>query len=250
LPRENVIGEPFIELSEVDSSNNYAMAQVQAHLAEHGATWFAHHQKAGKGQRGKTWNAEARQNIIMSCVVEPRMLSVENQFILSVVVALACYDLFSKYALDETRIKWPNDIYWKDRKAGGILIENVLQGKEWKFAIVGIGLNINQTLFSADLLNPVSLKQITGRTFNVVNLGKELCGLLENRWQQLKSTPYRQLLDEYRNHLYKIGEQVTFKKDNTLFNAHISGVTDQGNLLINTGVETEVPFGTVDWIIS
>ena len=86
--------------------------------------------------------------------------------------SLPAYDFFNFYAIDETSIKWPNDIYWRDRKAGGILIENILQGKKWKFAIVGIGININQTLFPASLPNPVSLKQITGKTFNVVELGK------------------------------------------------------------------------------
>ena len=121
----NPIGEPFIELSEVDSSNNYAMQQVQAQMAAHGFTCFAHFQKAGKGQRGKEWITERGQNILMSCVVEPSFLSIDNQFILNAAVALACFDLFNLYAIDKTSIKWPNDIYWEDRKAGGILVENV-----------------------------------------------------------------------------------------------------------------------------
>jgi BirA family transcriptional regulator, biotin operon repressor / biotin---[acetyl-CoA-carboxylase] ligase len=249
LRPENVIGEPFTELSEVDSSNNYAMAKAQAHLAAHGSTWFAWYQKAGKGQRGKNWNAERGQNIMMSCVVEPGLLSIDNQFILSVMVALACHDFFSTYAGDETKIKWPNDIYWRDRKAGGILIENILKGKEWKFAIIGIGININQTLFLPNLPNPVSLKQITGKTFNVIDLAKQLCTLLEKRWQQLKTKPRSELMSEYSSLLYKRDRQVTFKKDNAFFEAKVTGVSDKGNLLIDTGVETEIPFGAVEWII-
>jgi BirA family transcriptional regulator, biotin operon repressor / biotin---[acetyl-CoA-carboxylase] ligase len=249
LRPENVIGEPFTELSEVDSSNNYAMAKAQAHLAAHGSTWFAWHQKAGKGQRGKNWNAEPGQNIMMSCIVEPHLLSIDNQFMLSVIVALACHDFFSSYALDETKIKWPNDIYWRDRKAGGILIENILKGREWKFAIIGIGININQTLFPPHLPNPVSLKQITGKAFNVVELAKELCTLLEKRWQQLKTKPHYELLEEYSRNLYKLNKQVRFKKDNALFKAKLTGVSKLGNLLIDTGTETEIAFGSVEWII-
>ena len=139
----NPIGKPFIELPTVESSNNYATRQVQAHLAGHGATWFAYNQTKGKGQRGNTWTTHPGQNIILTTVIEPIHLKLADQFILSAAVAVACYDFFSSYALDETSIKWPNDIYWKDRKAGGILIENILQGTDWKYAIVGIAININ-----------------------------------------------------------------------------------------------------------
>jgi len=256
---DNPIGEPFFELSEVDSSNNYAMGQVQAQMAAHGTTWFAWHQKAGKGQRGKTWSAEPGQNIVMSCVVEPQLLSIENQFMLSASVALACFDFFSRYALNETKIKWPNDIYWRDRKAGGILIENSYQGKQWKYAIVGTGwkyaivgtgLNINQTLFPDAIVNAVSLKQITGKTLNVIDLAKELCCCLTKRLQALKTSTTNEVLAEYQSHLYKLYDTVSFKKDNAVFKAKVTGITNQGYLLINTGIETEVPFGSVEWIIA
>ena len=95
-----------------------------------------------------------------------------------------------KYAGDETKIKWPNDLYWQDRKAGGILIESIVRSREsgvgsWEWAIIGIGININQTTFPDDLPNPVSLKQITGKNFDPVELAKELCGLLDKRFTEL-----------------------------------------------------------------
>jgi BirA family biotin operon repressor/biotin-[acetyl-CoA-carboxylase] ligase len=247
---ENPIGTPFVELSEVDSSNNYAMRQVQAHLAEHGATWFAHYQNAGKGQRGKAWNAEPGQNIMMSCILQNTALSIANQYFISIIVALACFDFFNKYAITDTTIKWPNDIYWKDRKAGGILIETLIQGQEWRFAVAGMGLNINQTLFPENLKNPVSLKQITSKTFNVITLAKELCTYLDQRWIQLLEGNNKALLQEYNSHLYKLGEKVTFKKENATFEAIVEGVDENGNLLINTGKTTAVAFGAVKWIIS
>lgn len=247
---ENPIGEPFFELSEVDSSNNYAMRMVQAHLAAHGATWFAHFQNAGKGQRGKVWKAEPGQNIMMSIVLQPDMLSIDNQFVLNAAVALACFDFFNKYAIDQTCIKWPNDIYWKDRKAGGILIENVLKGEEWRYSIVGIGLNINQTLFPPGIRNPVSLKQITGKTFNVVELAKVLCNCLQKRWQQLLSISYNNILDEYNRHLYKRNEAATFKKENAEFTAVVKGVNKKGELLIDTNGQSTIAYGSIEWLLS
>ncbi len=248
MQRKNPIGEPFIELSEVDSSNNYAMRQVQARMAEHGTTWFAWHQKTGKGQHGKAWNAEPGQNITLSTIAEPASISIENQFILSVMVALACSDFFAMHA-GETKIKWPNDIYWRDRKAGGILIENIVQGRSWKFSVIGIGININQTLFPGDILNPVSLKQITGKTYHVIDLAKELCTCIEERWQQLKiQSP--QLLKEYISRLYKLNEDVTFKKGDTFFKGVVTGVNIKGELLITTNSQTAVPYSSVEWLIT
>jgi len=245
----NPIGEPFFELCEVDSTNNYAMRQVQAQMAVHGATWFAQYQNAGKGQRGKAWNAVPGQNIMMSCVLEPAFLAIDNQFLLNVTVALACFDFFSKYAIDKTSIKWPNDIYWKDRKAGGILIENLIKGKEWKFSIAGIGININQTFFPVHLPNPVSLKQITGQTFDVIDLAKELCTCLTYRWEQLSNKEYDKLVHEYSSYLYKLGKTVAFKKDERIFDAVVTGVNKNGQLLADTGKPLALAYGSVEWVI-
>lgn len=246
----NPIGTPFFELSEVDSSNNYAMRQAREHLAVHGATWFAHHQLLGKGQRGKGWNAEPGQNIMMSSILNPPNLFIDNQFIITVVVALACYDFFKHYAKDKTSIKWPNDIYWDDRKAGGILIENLLKGKKWKFAIVGIGININQTFFPSSLPNPVSLKQITGKNFNVLHLAKHLCTFMELRWQQLLKGKELEQLEEYNSHLYKLEEKMIFKTGNGVFSAIVKGVNSNGELIIDTGQISTLAHGSADWVLS
>jgi BirA family transcriptional regulator, biotin operon repressor / biotin---[acetyl-CoA-carboxylase] ligase len=246
---ENLIGEPFIELSEVDSSNNYAMRQVQAHLAVHGSTWFAHYQNAGKGQRGKIWNASPSENIMMSVVLDTSAISIGNQFVLNFAASLACFDLFNKYAIDKTCIKWPNDIYWGDRKAGGVLIENVLSGEKWKFSVVGIGININQTLFPEGLKNPVSLKQITGNTFDVIHLAKELCYYLNLRWKQLIEKKYKMLLDEYQAQLYKKNEITTFRNGSSLFTASVKGISEKGELIVEENGVLKL-YTSIEWIIS
>jgi len=246
----NPIGTPFFELSEVDSSNNYAMRQVQAQLAGHGATWFTWYQNAGKGQRGKPWNAEPGQNIMMSSILNPPNTFIDNQFVITIIVALACYDFFHQYAKDKTSIKWPNDIYWEDRKAGGILIENLINGKKWKFSIVGIGININQTFFPSSLPNPVSLKQITGKTFNVLELAKHLCLCLELRWQQFLNGKELEQLEEYNSYLYKLEEKMIFKTSNGVFSAIIKGVNNKGELIIDTGQISSLPYGSAEWVLT
>lgn len=244
------IGEPFVQLDAIDSTNNYAMAKVQAQLAEHGTVWFAHRQTAGKGQRGKAWDSGQSENIILSVAIEPHGLLLNQQFVLSAMVAIACYDLFSKYAKSETKIKWPNDIYWEDRKAGGILIENQVKGQNWTYAVAGIGLNINQVNFAEQAGRAVSLKQVTGVNYDIIVLAKELCVNLEQRFAQVKGGDTAALLQEYETHLYKLNEQVTFKKDNALFTARVTGVSNTGELLINMGEPDKISVGQVEWMIT
>lgn len=238
-----------MELTVVDSTNIYAMDRLQANLAAHGAAFFAHHQTAGKGQRGKTWSDEAGNNIALSVIIDPSFLFLSNQFPLSVMVAAGCYDFFSKYAGDETSIKWPNDLYWRDRKAGGILIENQVRGNKWQGAVAGMGININQASFSETLKNPVSLKQITGKNYDVIALAKELCICLDFRYQQLQSGQTALLHDFYNRHLYQKDRQVKLKKDNRSFICTIQEVSLTGELVVANGPQERFRFGEVEWVL-
>ena len=149
---------PVLELFSVDSTNNYALGLLRpSHLTErqenvkHGWAVFSHEQFAGKGQRGKDWLSKTGENIHLSIIIEPKCLHLQHQFVLIAITALVVRSVFEKYAQSDILIKWPNDIYFQDRKAGGILIENIISGTEWKWAVVGVGLNINQTGFDQDL---------------------------------------------------------------------------------------------------
>ncbi|HEY1018406.1 MAG TPA: biotin--[acetyl-CoA-carboxylase] ligase [Sediminibacterium sp.] len=243
------IGQPFMELAVVESTNIYAMDLLQANLAGHGTAVFAHQQTAGKGQRGKRWTGEPGLNIALSVIVDCSFLTITRQFPLSSMAALACHDFFSRHAGDETRIKWPNDLYWRDRKAGGILIENLVRGNKWQGAVVGIGININQVVFAELLKNPVSLKQITGKTFQPIKLANELCDCLEQRWQQLKSGDEAGLLAAYNRQLYKRGEQVRLKTGNIAFQGVVEAVTGEGELRVSGGLQDLFRFGELEWVI-
>jgi BirA family biotin operon repressor/biotin-[acetyl-CoA-carboxylase] ligase len=269
-------------LESVDSTNNYAMARVRTGLAKHGDGFFAMAQVKGKGQRGKTWITERGTNIIITLVMQPHGLQLQQQFQLSIAAALAAYDFFAHYAGDETTIKWPNDIYWRDRKAGGILIENVVVSLEssdvnreargenvdagaasrteevlatddsrlttsWQWAIIGMGININQTFFPSDIRNAVSLKQITGKDQDVIELAKELCGHVQNRFEQLLAG--KNLLQQYNDHLFKKGQTVTFKKGSRVFQGVVKEVNNLGELIVITALEEHFSFGEIEWVL-
>ncbi|WP_237722016.1 biotin--[acetyl-CoA-carboxylase] ligase [Sediminibacterium roseum] len=244
------IGQPFIELTMVESTNIYAMDRLQADLAAHGAAFFAHYQTAGKGQRGKSWSADPGNNIALSVIVDSSFLSITHQFPLSVMVALAVHDLFNKYTTDETFIKWPNDIYWRDRKAGGILIENLVRSGALAGSVVGIGLNINQVVFPDTLKNPVSLKQITGKNFDTVALAKELCIGLEKRYHELKDGNFASMLAVYNQYLFKRGQQVRLKYNAAAFYCVVEGVSENGELLVSGAAKDRFEFGEVEWVLT
>src|SRR5687768_11746965 len=197
------LGKPFIELQSVDSTNNYARSLLDQGVAGHGTAVFAYEQLKGKAQRGKQWDSEPGANLILSLVIDPKIAEIQEPFWLSANVALAIQEFFSEKAGKEVTIKWPNDIYWSDKKAGGILIENIIlaNSREWKWAIVGIGININQTEFSTDLPNPVSLKQITGNTYDPVELSKNLCEKISSYLGLLHSNEFSLILEKYNYQL-------------------------------------------------
>ena len=100
----------------------------------------------------------------------------------------------------------------------GILIENLWQGSEWKFAVVGIGVNINQQYFGELNSKAVSLKQITGKDFQPILLAQDLCGFVEKELDVLLKYPLT-IDDAYRNNLYKLDQSVKLKKANRIFEA-------------------------------
>lgn len=156
---------PLLTLEETDSTNRY-LTQLcdREHVAEY-TTVCADYQTAGKGQRGNTWESERGKNLMFSFVLYPSFLAAPQQFLLSQLIALAVKEELERQA-GGFSIKWPNDIYWEEKKICGLLIENELSAGGIGRSIAGIGVNINQEVFRSDAPNPVSLKQITGREYD------------------------------------------------------------------------------------
>ena len=186
-----LLGAPLIELSTIDSTNIYAMAQIKAGLAKSGSCYTADFQTNGKGQHGRVWESSKGQNLLCSYILELNTLDAlknwtpADQIGFSAAIALGARAFFAAFAGSETKIKKPNDIYFSDRKAGGILIENLVRGQEWTWAVIGIGMNINQTEFSPEALNsvssnPISLQEITNQSWDVKKMQQHLSEALND----------------------------------------------------------------------
>jgi len=224
------------------------MGRVQKGLAKHGEAYFAWEQTKGKGQREKQWLSARGENIILSVVLDTSAFFLHKQFFLSMAAALSARDLFNKYTTNKALIKWPNDIYYGDRKAGGILIENVIHGDQWRFAVVGFGVNINQTLFDASLKNATSLKQVTGESYDVVRLSEELCSIMQQRFLQLQNGEQQSILAEYNSALYRKQAVTKFKARSRIFSATVNYVDENGRLFIGGAAEESFEFGEVEWL--
>ena len=163
-------------------------------------------------------------------------------------VALACHDFFSQYIKENIKIKWPNDIFINDRKAGGILIENVIKGNLWQWAIIGIGLNINQEDFEKDKLKAISLKQITGQHYDVIQLSRELHEIVLKRLPLYNRAEFNDMLNEYNQNLFCRNKTVKLKKGNIVFETEIERVSASGELITKDAIERSFSFDEVQWI--
>ena len=186
-----LLGAPLIELSTIDSTNIYAMAQIKAGLAKSGSCYTADFQTNGKGQHGRVWESSKGQNLLCSYILELNTLDAlknwtpADQIGFSAAIALGARAFFAAFAGSETKIKKPNDIYFSDRKAGGILIENLVRGQEWTWAVIGIGMNINQSAFSSAAVNkvssnPISLQEITNQSWDIKKMQEHLSDALND----------------------------------------------------------------------
>lgn len=208
-----------IHIEETGSTNQW----LRDHDADDDVCVVADFQTAGRGCGTNTWESERGKNLTFSLLLHPVMMPARQQFVISKAVSVALCKVLSRYAAGFS-IKWPNDIYWNDRKIAGILIENRLQGALVKDSIVGIGLNVNQSVFLSDAPNPVSLCQITGCDIDREAL---LCEILK----QLDLTT---LPDCYASLLYRRQGFHAYSDAEGKFEAELTEVEPDGRLALRT----------------
>ena len=222
----------IITLKELESTNDFAKSLIAKSDAEHFTVIVAENQIKGRGQRGNVWQSQQGKNLTFSVIIKP-LINAKNQFYISKVVSLALLDIIDKYT-ENVSIKWPNDIYVDNKKIAGILIENIIQANRVNTSIIGIGLNVNQEIFDKTLLNPVSLKQITGNIINKENL---LNSILNNINNFTKIIDNKELIDKlYLNRLFGFNQELLFKnKNNQKFKAIIKNISYSGKLILQIG---------------
>lgn len=185
---------------------------------------YAGYQSAGRGQTGNSWESEKDKNLICSILLPPT----KNLYFLNIAVGVAICRTISELGISELGIKWPNDIYWKDKKLAGILLENAIIGNEVKYAIAGIGLNVNQTEFVSDAPNPVSLKQICGTDFDIEEWMQDLLDAVD----RVLKEPEESIWAEYKAHLYRREGYWPYEDKNGLFEACIEDVLPTGEIVL------------------
>ena len=223
----------YIKVSQTASTNTY-LSRLAATLPG-GTVIYTPSQTAGRGQKGNSWESEDGKNLTFSLLLKRPPVKARDQFYLSEAAALAVVEALSAEAGDNFTVKWPNDVYWQDKKACGMLIENSLDGSDIATSIVGIGINVNQEHFPSDAPNPVSLINITGREHDLMALLKRVCSRIEQLVESLGDADARtDLHQRYMAALYRNDGQLHPYEDaaGNRFMAMVSGIAPDGTLTL------------------
>ncbi len=232
IPASLFTGKNRIYFPELDSTNTYAMDVIAKTNPPEGTCIYTDFQTAGRGQIGRCWHSKAGDNLLLSYIFYPRALNVSSQFYLNIVSSLAVLDVLKMWCPD-AKIKWPNDLYVGNNKIAGILVQNTLRGFYIKSTVIGIGLNINQNRFPADLPNPTSLFLETGVLKNKNEIMQWLDARLEYHYLRLQASQWNSLRNDYLSDMYKLHEWAFFRSPGKpKFLGKITGIDEQGKLLI------------------
>lgn len=193
---------PVIRLHETDSTNRYLQELLQANIPPADETIVvSDFQTAGRGQTGNVWESEAGRNLTFSMLYNPLHLSAGEPFRIAQIAALSVKGMLDNH-IDEVAVKWPNDIYWKNRKICGMLIENFLSEGFIEHSVIGIGINLNQEIFRSDAPNPVSLTQITGKHYDPMSILDEWYSEFRKLRHRLETDDAEKIHTAYIRSLY------------------------------------------------
>ena len=242
----------IIWLESVDSTSSELRRRIPE--AENLTVIAAREQTAGRGQRGNKWLTRPGENITLSIYIRPGedgipALKAADAFRLTACTALSVAEYVASKGV-RCSVKWPNDIYCGDRKISGMLIESSVSEGHIGEAILGIGVNLNQTTFPPEILNPTSLKRLTGSDYDI-RLESEL--LVDILVKNLRNLDTANLLDIYTSKLYRLNQFHSYSDNQTgeQFEAKILGINDDGKLLLATrnGFVKSFSFKEISYII-
>lgn len=236
-----------IRLDTVDSTNTY----LHAYLGDEDVVVVtARHQTAGRGQGGNRWEDAEGQNLLFSIQIHPVEVAIDHQFVLAMAEALALKRALDAYA-DGMELKWPNDIYHRDRKLSGTLIETAVSGGRLKRMIMGTGINVNQRRFTSDAPNPVSLSQITGSDESIDCLLERILQAFDDYYRRVLDGDYVGISREYHEALYRRKGFYRYRDADGEFDAELVGVAYDGRLSLrdSEGRQRSYAFKEVEFII-
>ena len=236
---ETVMNFRFTHIDETDSTNRW----LKEHGGEEDMVVWTDYQTAGRGCGTNTWESERGKNLLFSVLIHPTDIVVNRQFHISMAISLSICEALGQH-IGDLSIKWPNDIYWRNGKIGGILIENTLQGMTIKECIIGVGLNVNQRVFRSDAPNPVSLWQICEHETDCEQLLRDILCCFKKYYVQ-------DVRKQYRSMLYRRQGFHPYTDQNGVFMAAIHDVEDDGHLVLRdeSGNDRRYAFKEVQFVI-
>lgn len=244
-----IIGSELIFYKDLPSTNTEASRLLKEKDLKEGTIIYTDFQTGGRGQTGNKWESSKGKNLLFSIILYPDTILPEDQFLLSMAISLGICD-FLDWDLNGAVIKWPNDIYVKNDKIAGILIENSIMGEIIESSVTGIGLNVNQVTFLSGVPNPVSMKMVTRRDYNLEHCIDKILELLDNRYKQLLYSDREILRHDYITRLYRLNEWHKFRRDGSEFKGRITDVLRSGKLKIeeSTGKMSEFSFKEIEYV--
>jgi BirA family biotin operon repressor/biotin-[acetyl-CoA-carboxylase] ligase len=229
-----IIGSEIIRLKVVDSTNRFLMDWLTREKPGEGTLVIADFQTSGKGTDGSKWESEPGRNLTFSFVLYPSFLAIEAQFYLNKIISLGLIDLVREVLPErnDIRIKWPNDIYIGNNKAAGTLIQNGVKGNRFDFSVIGIGLNVNQVLFTREVANPVSLQTVAHHAFDLEELLEQTIIKIDQRYNLLKLGAKKEIDEDYLQFLYLKDQLSAYIYQGNPIQAMITGVNRYGRLIL------------------
>lgn len=230
------IGKKILSFERLDSTNSKARELIREQYLPEGTIIKAHAQEAGRGYSSNSWESAPGKNITASWILRPEFLEPQLQFRLTQILSLALKETVAGLLPPNhsITIKWPNDIYVGNQKIAGILVENTIMGAKIKEAICGIGLNVNQVQFLSDAPNPVSLKILTHKDYDINELIVVVSEKINYWYSCLQTQQFKKIDTAYHASLFRLKQICAFESEGKFFKGTIAGTDPYGRLQIKT----------------
>lgn len=221
----------IFKLSNIDSTNSYALELAKSNNVAEGSVFYSDFQSKGKGQQGNNWQSDLGKNLLFSLLLKPKV-QIENQFLISQCVALGLKYYLDSLAVGKVEVKWPNDILVNQRKIAGILIENLIEGKLISNSVIGIGLNVNQEIFTDFNRKAISMKIATQENYSINLELNQLLISLKRSFEEYKRYGASYIKTHYLESLYGYDKPLRFEDSQGEFKGKIADVSNSGILRV------------------
>jgi len=229
----------IIRFEAVASTNDYLHQLIDSGQADNLTVVIANHQTKGRGHGDNSWESEEGLNLTCSLLYLPKGIAADLQFCISQAISIGLVKLLEETTSRKFIVKWPNDIFYGDKKVAGILIENTIIGNMVQASIIGIGLNVNQVVFRSSAPNPISIRQIINKPVDLNMLFDELLRSVSFYFEMLDSSKFEAIHTSYLDKLYRLNEWYNFESDAGRFRGMIIGISDYGELIIKNEREEQ-----------